>query len=106
RDDAGLNQIRAGRKVELAAARERHRDGALTKWKRTPEPHGFLPSDVEECEVVELAVRLALDVDKLDQRDDRPDVAELPVGQRALEAGEVERGALMDVGRDVVGVEE
>src|SRR5215469_4627745 len=64
------------------------------------------PLDVEEAQIIKLPVRLALDVNELQQAQERGDVAELVVGQRRLEAGERERRALVDVERQVVGIDQ
>src|SRR5258707_11381185 len=75
------------------------------KGKRPP--IRMIPSlYVQEVEVGELAVRLRLDVDELQQRQDRADIAELAIRQRRLEAGELEAGFLMDIERQVVRVEQ
>src|SRR5215472_10396005 len=65
-----------------------------------------LSSDVQEVEAVELAVRLALDVDQLQQGEQCADITELAVRQRALKTREIKSGPLMDIEREVIGVEQ
>src|SRR5262245_15221329 len=101
---AGRQQIVALRNEVLAAGDERD-DAATTGILRriqnerntgTANLCHVATSDVQELKAIDFRVALGFDVDELQQRQDRRDVAELIVWQRRLEAREGEGRALME----------